>query len=486
MRSRFGWDATAPSGHRRALVLLFGLPGTGKSFLAAAVAAGHPAAVVRTDEVRRAIFEHPTYSGEESGVVYLTCYALVGALLADGYAVIFDGTNLQRDGRRRARAIAEQAGAPILLVETVAPAEVVSRRLQQRSAGEAEPFSSQADWLVHQKLAAAAETASGEERLVVDTSRDIAPAVAGIAGFLAAGTAAADTRDAPPSITAGSPIVNGRGDMGEAASFRARLSMAVTRQQSLLCIGLDPEIGLLPERLRSLPPEEAVLAFNRHIIESTADLVVAYKPNLAFYESLGPAGLEALRLTLRLIPPGVLTIGDAKRGDIANTMRHYARALFDVYGFDAVTASPYLGQDALAPLAGRAERGVFVLCRTSNPGSAEIADLDVAGQPLYLRVAERVQAWNENDNLGLVVGATHPRQLAAVRRACPQLPVLLPGVGAQGGDLEEAVAAGLDESRAGLVVVAARQILYASDGDDYPLAARQAATALRDRINRMR
>lgn len=274
--------------------------------------------------------------------------------------------------------------------------------------------------------------------------------------------------------------------MAEVASFSAKLTAAFTRQESLLCIGLDPELGRLPERLRSLAPEEAVLTFNRHIIESTADLVVAYKPNLAFYESLGPAGLEALRQTVRLIPSGVLTIGDAKRGDIANTMRHYARALFDVYGFDAVTASPYLGQDALAPLAGRADRGVFVLCRTSNAGSAEIADMDVAGQPLYLRVAERVRAWNEKDNLGLVVGATHPQQLAAVRRACPQLPVLLPGVGAQGGDLEDAVTAGLDESRAGLVVVAARQILYASGDDDYPLAARQAASALRDRINRMR
>ncbi len=490
LRAHFGWDGPAPPGQRRALVFLSGLPGTGKSHLAAAVAARQPAVTVRTDEVRKALFHPPTYSSGESGVVYLTCYALLEALLADGYSVIFDATNLTRAGRKRLRKIAGRAGAPILRVETAAPAEVVARRLERRAAGELEPFSSDADWPVYQRLAAGVEPASGEEGIVVDTSGDIAPAVTAIISFVQASA----TGGRPPvqaecqtaTRAAGGQRPEGGQGVPGSRSFHARLVEGIVRQDSLLCIGLDPEIGLLPAHLRALPPGEAVLTFNRQIIESTADLAVAYKPNLAFYESLGPAGLEALRSTLRLIPSGLLAIGDAKRGDIANTMRHYARALFDVYGFDAVTASPYLGKDALAPFFGRADRGIFVLCRTSNPGAAEITDLDVAGQPLFLKVAERVQAWNENDNLGLVVGATVPEELAAVRQICPQLPVLLPGVGAQGGDLEAAVRAGLDGEGAGLLVAAARQILYASSGDDFPLAARRVASDLRDRINRMR
>ncbi|HEX2515959.1 MAG TPA: orotidine-5'-phosphate decarboxylase [Chloroflexota bacterium] len=260
----------------------------------------------------------------------------------------------------------------------------------------------------------------------------------------------------------------------------------MARRDSLLCVGLDPEPEKLPEALRRLPPAEAVLAFNREIIAATSDLVVAYKPNLAFYEALGPAGLETLRQTVRLVPPGVLTIGDAKRGDIANTMRLYAKALFEVYGFDAVTASPYLGRDALAPFLDHPARGVFVLCRTSNPGAAEIVDLDVAGRPLYRRVAERAREWNEKGNLGLVVGATVPHELASVREDCPSLPILLPGIGAQGGDLSRAVAAGLNGAGTGLLAVAARQVLYASSGSEFPEAARRVALTLRDEINQVR
>jgi orotidine-5'-phosphate decarboxylase len=295
------------------------------------------------------------------------------------------------------------------------------------------------------------------------------------------------------------------------AAFLERLEQAYAANGSLLCVGLDPEPSKLPAALRDLPPAEAVLAFNRAIIEATADLVACYKPNLAFYEALGPAGLEALRQTLALVPPGILTIGDAKRGDIENTMQRYAAALFDVYGFGAVTASPYLGRDALAPFLDRSDRGTFVLCRTSNPGASEIVELEVArrsdragktgapagvpqtgaeggsdGWPLYLIVAERVQAWNTNHNAGLVVGATYPRELARVREVCPELPILLPGIGAQQGDLEASVRAGLDRAGAGLLIVAARQVLYASSGDDFPQAARQAAAALHRRISQAR
>ena len=267
--------------------------------------------------------------------------------------------------------------------------------------------------------------------------------------------------------------------------FARRLARAFAQNDSLLCIGLDPELPKLPDHLRLLPPGEAAVAFNREIIETTADLVACYKPNLAFYEALGPAGLEALQRTLELIPPGVLTLGDAKRGDIDNTMRLYAQALFDVYGFQAATVNPYLGRDALEPFLSRSDRGVFILCRTSNPGAAEIVDLMVGDRPLYLVIAERVQTWNVNANAGLVVGATYPRELALVRAACPGLPILLPGVGAQQGALEESVVAGVDKERAGLLVVAARQVLYASSGADFATAARRAAVALRERINRV-
>ena len=280
-----------------------------------------------------------------------------------------------------------------------------------------------------------------------------------------------------------------------AVPFGHRLRAAVAKNESLLCIGLDVEVPRLPDHLRGLPPADAVVAFNREIIAATADLVAAYKPNLAFYEALGPAGMEALQRTVALIPDGVVALGDAKRGDIGNTMRLYAQALFDVYGFHAVTASPYLGRDALEPFLNRPERGVFILCRTSNPGAAEIVDLPVAAsgaagggaqRPLYLAVAERVRAWNQHKNAGLVVGATVPRELKQVRAACPELPILLPGVGAQQGDLEAAVRAGLDAERQSLLVVAARQVLYASSGADFAQAARRVATDLRERINRLR
>jgi orotidine-5'-phosphate decarboxylase len=264
------------------------------------------------------------------------------------------------------------------------------------------------------------------------------------------------------------------------------LDAAVERHNSLLCVGLDPEPERLPSSLRAKPVLEAVLEFNLRLVDATHDLVACFKPNLAFYEALGPGGLDVLRRTVAAIPAALPVIGDAKRGDIDNTMRRYATALFDVYGFSAVTASPYLGEDALHPVLSRRERGVYLLCRTSNPGSAEIADLDVGGRPLYLVIAERVRAWNTFGNAALVVGATYPRELARVREACPDLPILLPGVGAQQGLLEESVAAGVDSRRQGLVVNAARQVLYASSDADYPTAARRAALALRDRINRAR
>jgi len=265
--------------------------------------------------------------------------------------------------------------------------------------------------------------------------------------------------------------------------FFAKLREAVQRNHSYLCVGLDPDPSLLPQK--------DVLAFNRAVIEVTADLACAYKPNLAFYEALGPAGLEVLHRTVEAIPKDVPTIADAKRADIGNTAAAYARALFDIYGFDAATVNPYLGGDALGPFLERADKGVFVLCRTSNPGGADLQDrlvvADGGPRPLYEVVAELAQEkWNARGNVGLVVGATYPQELGRVRQICPRLTLLLPGVGAQGADVAAAVSNALDEDGSGFIISSSRQILYASSGRDYAQAARRAAQALRDEINRQR
>jgi orotidine-5'-phosphate decarboxylase len=282
-------------------------------------------------------------------------------------------------------------------------------------------------------------------------------------------------------------------------SFFHKLARAVERNDSLLCVGLDPDPDRLPAGLRSGQAAAVdVPAFQRAIIEATSDLVCAYKPNLAFYEALGEAGAEALRATLAAIPADVPVIGDAKRGDVGHTARAYARALFDSWGFDAVTVSPYLGGDSVEPFLEREDRGVFVLCRTSNPGARDFQDLPVvpgdglpAGQggpprPLFEVVAERAKEWNTRGNVGLVVGATYPEELGRLRELCPGMTFLVPGVGAQGGDLEACLRRGLDAGGGGLVINVSRQVLYASQGDDFAAAARRAALALRDEIGRLR
>jgi orotidine-5'-phosphate decarboxylase len=265
--------------------------------------------------------------------------------------------------------------------------------------------------------------------------------------------------------------------------FFAKLREAIQRNHSFLCVGLDPD----PARL----PEKDVAAFNRAIVEATADLACVYKPNLAFYEALGPRGMDVLQRTVEAVPKGIPVIGDGKRGDIGSTAEAYARALFDVYGFDAATVNPYLGGDALAPFLERADRGVFVLCRTSNPGGADLQDRLIAAdgraRPLYEVVAELARdRWNAHGNVGLVVGATYPEELGRIRQLCPDMTFLLPGVGAQGADVAAAVRNALDKGGGGFIITSSRQILYASSGKDYAQAARRAAQALRDEINRQR
>ena len=262
-------------------------------------------------------------------------------------------------------------------------------------------------------------------------------------------------------------------------SFVERLDAAMTRNRSLLCVGLDP----WPPSM----PIDDIAAFNRAIIDATADLVCAYKPNFAFYEAEGIAGLEALRQTIEAAPDGVPMLLDAKRGDLGNTAIAYAKAAFEVWGADAVTVNPYQGRDALQPFLDYADRGVFILARTSNPGSAEFQDLRVRGpvgeRPLYEEVAGQACAWNDNGNVGLVVGATVPEELARVRSIAGSMPVLVPGVGAQGGDLEASVRNGTDANGRRALISASRSVLYASSGRDFADAARAEALRLRDAIN---
>jgi len=261
--------------------------------------------------------------------------------------------------------------------------------------------------------------------------------------------------------------------------FVSRLSEASRRNRSLLCVGLDPDPAKLPVK--------DVFEFNKTIIDATADLVCAYKPNLAFYEALGIRGLQVLKKTVAYIPENIPVIGDAKRGDIGNTAIAYARALFGYYKFDAVTLNPYLGYDSIEPFLDYKDKGVFVLCRTSNSSACDFQDLvDNFGMKFYQSVALRAGDWNTAGNVGLVVGATYPEELREIRKLCPDMVLLIPGIGAQGGDLEQSVKYGVDANKEKAVIVAARQVLYASKDADYAKAARKAAMELRDTINRYR
>lgn len=278
-------------------------------------------------------------------------------------------------------------------------------------------------------------------------------------------------------------------------TFGDRLIDATRASDSLLCVGLDPVRARFPRPLADEPDvTRAIVSFNAGVIAATSDLVCAYKPNLGFYLAYGAAGVAALEETRRLIPAHIPIILDAKVGDIDSTAEAYATGYFDTWDFDAVTVNPYLGEDSLAPFLRHGDRGVLVVCKTSNPGSADLQNvtLDAGGGqlPLYLTVANRVAAWAERwpATVGLVVGATYPNELAEVRRRCPDAPILLPGIGAQAGDLEASLRAGLDGRGLGLIVSSSRSVLYAGTEQDvdWTDAVRAAAIGLRDAINGVR
>jgi orotidine-5'-phosphate decarboxylase len=260
---------------------------------------------------------------------------------------------------------------------------------------------------------------------------------------------------------------------------------------SLVCVGLDPEPSKFPAHLRSDP--DAVFAFCRSIVDATADLVCCFKPQIAHFAALGTEdALQRLIAHIHATHPGVSVILDAKRGDIGSTAQNYAIEAFDRYGADAVTANPYLGRDSMQPFLDRADRGVVILCRTSNPGAGDFQDLDVRDhggddRPLYQRVAETIaRDWNGNGNCALVVGATWPKQLREVRAIVGDMPLLIPGIGAQGGDVEAVVTNGCTADGTGLIISSSRAILYASSGADFADTARAATLDLRDTINRYR
>lgn len=269
--------------------------------------------------------------------------------------------------------------------------------------------------------------------------------------------------------------------------FKQKLDSAITKNTSLLCVGLDPDMSKLPKHLLDKPAP--YFLFNKAIIDATADLVCAYKPNSAFYEARGAAGIEELNLTCKYIlekHPEIPIILDFKRADIGSTNDKYVEFAFDYLGVDAVTVHPYLGQEAIQSFLDRKAKGIIVMGRNSNPGAGEFQDLEINGRKLFLQVAENVATkWNANGNCLLVAGATFPEELAEIRSTVgDDFVLLVPGVGAQGGDVENTVSAGKNSKGRGMIISSSREIIYAGNGEDFAAKARERAMATRDEINK--
>ena len=265
------------------------------------------------------------------------------------------------------------------------------------------------------------------------------------------------------------------------------------KQDNFVCVGLDSAYEQLPAKIKSgVSIEQAMFAFNRKIIDATHELVCAYKPNAAFYEAQGTDGFQALIRTVQYIRetyPHIPIILDAKRADIGSTNLGYVQAAFDIIGVDAITVHPYLGKEALAPFLARQDKGIIVLAKTSNPGAGEFQDLVVgeSQEPLYQIVARHVaESWNANGNCAVVVGATYPAELKQVRAIIGDMPILIPGIGVQGGEIAATVSAGKDSRGWGMIINSSRGIIFASKGDDFAQAARRVTEELRIEINRYR
>jgi orotidine-5'-phosphate decarboxylase len=256
------------------------------------------------------------------------------------------------------------------------------------------------------------------------------------------------------------------------------------KNKSMICVGLDLDLKKMPkvhtENIKS------VYDFAVRIIEATADIVAAYKPNLAFFMELGADGLSLLEKVIKRIPDDVRVIIDGKMGDIGNTAAHYASAVFDRFKADWVTLNPYMGYDSIRPFLEYQGKGAFILCLTSNTGSRDFQMMHVLNKPIYMYVAEKTAYWDKEQNLGLVVGATHPDKLKEVREAVGECPILIPGVGAQGGDLEKSALAGTDNFKKLALINVGRSVLYASEGDDFDKAARSEVERLNGIINELR
>jgi orotidine-5'-phosphate decarboxylase len=254
---------------------------------------------------------------------------------------------------------------------------------------------------------------------------------------------------------------------------RSELFSQIKKKNSYLCVGLDTDITKIPQHL--LKEKDPVFEFNKQIIDATHDLCIAYKPNIAFYEAQGPKGWESLQKTVDYIPKSCFTIADAKRGDIGNTSSLYARAFFKEMSFDSITVAPYMGEDSVKPFLEFKDKWVILLAHTSNPGSADFQLLtSIDGRFLYEEVIVRSQQWSTPDNLMYVVGATHPDKVEGIRRLAPDHFFLVPGIGAQGGSVEEISKYGMNKE-CGLVINSARAIIYASSDTDFAAEARRGA-----------
>jgi orotidine-5'-phosphate decarboxylase len=267
-------------------------------------------------------------------------------------------------------------------------------------------------------------------------------------------------------------------------NFCQRVRSVQRKNRSLVCVGLDTDLNRIPPFLRT--HENPIFEFNRRIIEATKDLVCAYKLNLAFYEALAENAWYTVHQTLAAIPEEIITIGDAKRGDIGNSSEMYAKHLIDDYEFTSTTVNPYMGFDSVAPFLKNPRQGAFILAVTSNPGAKDFQYLPVRGRPLYEHVVRKARKWNTGKNCGLVVGATRPAEIQRVRKLAPELPLLIPGVGAQGGDLKAAVRYGCDDKGYLAIINVSRSVIYASQREDFADAARSATLALRNEINTYR